>query len=222
VWTGDRVENSDVAGAGSFPTNQYNVKADYGRVASPNFRMFTGGSFDLPWGIMLNPFIGLSSEQPYNITSGSDLNGDTQYNDRPSFATVNDASQTVYHTSCGDLHAVPDAGEKIVPVNCANGPRFTYTEMYLSKSFRFGPALPVPPAPKPEPGKPAPKPEPPVLKYRLTFAVEVDNIFNHPNRSVPVGVLTSPDFGKTLSLNSTFIGSPNANRMIFLATSFHF
>ncbi|MEO6923507.1 MAG: hypothetical protein ABI064_04170, partial [Acidobacteriaceae bacterium] len=71
-------------------------------------------------------------------------------------------------------------------------------------------------------GKPAPKPAPVVLKYRLTFAVEFDNPLNHPNRSQPVGVLSSPDFGRTLSLNSTFIGSPNANRMIFLATSFHF
>jgi hypothetical protein len=37
-----------------------------------------------------------------------------------------------------------------------------------------------------------------------------------------VGVLTSPDFGKVLSLNSTFIGSPNANRMIYFGTRFSF
>ena len=220
LWTGDRFANTDAAGAGSFPTNQYDQKADYGRQASPTFRLFTGGSVDLPWGVELDPFIALSSSTPFNITTGTDLNGDAQYNDRPSFATA--ASPSVITTKYGSFDPTPVAGEKIIPVNYANGPRFAYTELYASKSFHFGPALPAPPAPKPEPGKPAPKPEPPVLKYRLTFATEIDNIFNHPNRSTPVGVLTSPDFGQSLSLNSTFIGSPNANRMIFIATSFHF
>jgi hypothetical protein len=220
LWAGDRFANGDAQGAGSFPTNQYNQKADYGRQASPTFRLFTGGSVDLPWGIALDPFIAITSSQPFNITTGTDLNGDTQYNDRPSFATA--ASPSVISTKYGSFDPTPVAGETIIPVNYANGPRFAYTELYASKSFHFGPALPMPPAPKLEPGKPTPKPVPPQLKYRLTFAAEVDNIFNHPNRSTPVSVLTSPDFGKTLSLNSTFIGSPNANRMIFLATSFHF
>jgi len=47
-------------------------------------------------------------------------------------------------------------------------------------------------------------------------------VLNHPNYSTPVGVLTSPDFGKVLSLNSTFIGSPNANRMIYIGAFFNF
>jgi hypothetical protein len=92
----------------------------------------------------------------------------------------------------------------------------------LEKAFRWGTPPPAPPAPKAVDGKPAPKPEPPPKPYELTFGAEIDNVLNHPNDADPVGVLTSPDFGKVLSLNSTFIGSPNANRMIYIGTRFSF
>jgi hypothetical protein len=52
----------------------------------------------------------------------------------------------------------------------------------------------------------------------MSFGAEIDDVLNHPNDASPVGVLTSPDFGKVLSLNSTLIGSPNANRMIYIST----
>jgi hypothetical protein len=110
-----------------------------------------------------------------------------------------------------------------VPVNYGYGPRFVYTELGLSKAIHFGPLLPPPPAPPaPPPGKPAPKPEPPAKKYALNFVMEVDNVLNHPNPGQPVGQVSSPDFGKSLSLNSTFIGSPNANRMIYFGSYFNF
>lgn len=67
-----------------------------------------------------------------------------------------------------------------------------------------------------------PKLEPPARKYALNFVFEVDNVLNHPNDGQPVGQVSSPEFGKSLSLNSAFIGSPNANRMIYSGTFFSF
>jgi hypothetical protein len=199
-WFGERYKNSDTGGASSFPTNQYRVSDDYGRIASAPRRLFAGG----------------------DIKAGTDLNGDTQFNDRPSFATAASPAASVYKTAYGAFNATPVAGEKIIPINYGNGPRFVYTELGMRKNFYFGTAPAPPPPPKAAPGKPAPKPVPPQKPYNLTFNLEVDNVFNHTNAGQPVGVLSSPDFGRPLSLNSTFIGSPNANRMIYFGTSFSF
>jgi hypothetical protein len=222
LWTGDRFRNGDTSGATNFPTNQYNLRADYGRSSQATARLFTGADIELPLGVVLEPFAGMTSHQPFNITTGTDLNGDSQYNDRPSFATAASPSTSVYKTAYGTFNANPQPGEKIIPMNYANGPRFIYTELGLRKSFRWGTPPPPPPAPKAEPGKPAPKPEAPKKPIELSIGAEVDNIFNHPNAGQPVGVLTSPQFGQSLSLNSTFIGSPNANRMIYLGAFFNF
>jgi hypothetical protein len=215
----DRLQNSDVSGATSFPTNQYNLKADYGRAAAATFRLFAGAEVTLPYGIVLNPFIGYSSRAPFNITTGTDLNGDTEYNDRPSFATAASPEASVYKTPYSTFNADPVAGETIIPINYGNGPRFVYTELGISRGIHFGPILPAEPAPA---GKPAPKPAPPQKRYELSFTAEIDNVFNHRNAGPPVGQVTSPEFGQSLSLNSQFIGSPNANRMIYLGTFFNF
>jgi len=222
AWFGERFRNADTGGASSFPTNQYRVSDDYGRIASAPGRLFTGGDIRTWWGINVDPFVAYSGPQPFNITTGTDLNGDTQFNDRPSFATAASPAASVYKTAYGTFNANPVAGEKIIPINYGNGPRFVYTELGMRKNFYFGTAPPPPPAPKAEPGKPAPKPTPPPKPYNLTFNLEIDNVFNHTNAGQPIGVLSSPDFGRSLSLNSTFIGSPNANRMIYFGTSFSF
>jgi hypothetical protein len=217
-----RCNNGDSSGAASFPTNQYDLHADYGRIASATTRLFNGADFTLPWGVTLGTFIVFATRQPFNITIGNDLNGDTQFNDRPSFATVDCGTCQTLHTAYGVFHTTPQPGEKIIPINYGNGPRFFTTQLTLSKSFRWGTRPAAPLAPKAVDGKPAPKAELPPKPYELRFNAEVDNVLNHPNDSAPVGVLTSPDFGKVLALNSAFIGSPNANRMIYIGTSFSF
>ena len=225
AFMGERHKNADSGGAGSFPTNQYHVAADYGRIAAPTFRLFTGADIKLPYGITADPFVAFLSRQPFNITTGTDLNGDTQYNDRPSFATPASPAASVYKTAYGTFNATPVPGERIIPINYGNGPRFVYTELGLRKSFRFGdlPAAPPAPAAKPGPdGKLPPPPPPPQKPYELSFSVEADNLFNHTNAAAPVGVLTSRQFGQSLSLGSLFGNSPNANRMISVGAFFNF
>jgi outer membrane receptor for ferrienterochelin and colicin len=75
---------SDSDGALSLPADNYNLRPEWGP-ASTNRRhfLFVGGSVTLPHGFRLNPFLTASSGSPFNITTGSDNNGDGQVNDRP-------------------------------------------------------------------------------------------------------------------------------------------
>jgi hypothetical protein len=224
---------SDAFGASSFPSNSYNLSADYGRLPYPQQRVYSGGYWDLPFGFSVNAFLSATAAQPFNITTGTDLNGDTQYNDRPAFATNPTSSSQIYKTRFGTFDANPQPGEKTIPINYANGPAFAELDFGFGRSFKFGPRPPAPkpdpnaaapkPAPAPKPGAPAPKPAPrPDPRFSLSFSLDAGNILNHVNAGAPVGVLTSPYFGQSISLNSPYGGAVSSNRVINLRTSFSF
>ena len=86
--------NSDPIGSSSngtfsnnFPSDQYNVKLDYGRASfAIRDRVFFGGTIGLPRGFRLSPFMIFNSGAPYNVSVGQDLAGDLQFNVRPAFA----------------------------------------------------------------------------------------------------------------------------------------
>jgi hypothetical protein len=65
-------------------------------------------------------------------------------------------------------------------------------------------------------------------KYNLTLSVNFNNILNHVNFSSPVGVLTSPSFGQSLSTGGGFGGfgpgggDAGPNRKIYLNARFTF
>ena len=66
--------NSDTTGASGFPSNQYDVAADYGRASfAIRDRVFMGGTIGLPRGFRLSPFMIFNSGSPYNVTVGQDL-----------------------------------------------------------------------------------------------------------------------------------------------------
>jgi hypothetical protein len=215
---------ADVANATTFPSNSYDLAQDYGRSAQPTQQLVIGGSAHLPFGINNNFFISTLGGTPFNITTGTDLNGDTIYNDRPAFATNTNANSIIYKTRFGTFDANPQPGEKIIPINYGNSPNFFFVQMSLDRSFKLGPRPPSPPdaaggaAPKTR----SPQPDPP---YTLGFSVEADNILNHVNPGTPVGVLSSPFFGQSISLNSPFsLGgiATSANRTITLRCNFSF
>ena len=221
-FMGNRYKNSDTGGATSFPSDQYNVAADYGRNASQHYRLFTGANIKLPYRFTLAPFFSYMSKTPFNITTGTDLNGDTQYNDRPSFATSSSPTASIYKTAYGTFNANPQPGETIIPINYGNGPGLVYAAFRVGKDFKFGtpsPASAAPAAAGAKPATPAPKPDPP---YTLSFSAEADNIFNHVNPAPPIGVLSSPDFGKSVTVNGIFGDNTAANRIVSLRASFNF
>jgi hypothetical protein len=210
-------QNQDVIGATTFASNSYNVSQDYGRAPLPRQQFFTGGTLQLPVGISLNAFASVAGGIPFNITTGTDLNGDTLYNDRPAFATHPTAASVLYATRYGTLDANPQTGEKIVPMNYGNSPSFYFLDLSASRSFQIGPR---PAAPVAAPGaKTAPPPDRP---YAITFTVDAYNVLNAHNPGQPVGVLSSTYFGQSVSLNNPFGSITAGNRIIYLQAQFSF
>jgi hypothetical protein len=207
---------ADTAGASSFPSNQYDLHQDWGRAANDiRAQGYVGGLVSLPWNLQMTPFLVAQSSTPFNITVGQDLNGDTQFNDRPAFAT--DLSRpSVYRTRYGNFDADPIAGQKIIPINYGNGPSLTMLNFTLLRNFNFGPAVPgssAAPAAKPDGNKIKEHIE---RKYNLALGFEAQNILNIVNPAAPVGVLESPLFGQYTSLSSTLFSNTEANRIFYL------
>lgn len=220
--------DANTGGLNSFPSNQYNLDADWGRASwDIHNRAFFGGFFHLPSRLSVNPFLMYQSSSPFNIVVGQDLNGDTQFNDRPAFAT--DLTRpSVYHTQWGVFDADPIAGQKIIPINYGKGPGLFVFNLRMNRSFNFGPKLPTPPTPPAQAAAATskklakPKKLPPVeRKYTLGFGVQAQNLLNHPNYAPPVGVLGSTYFGESTALASSY-GNSSGDRSISFETFFRF
>jgi hypothetical protein len=130
----------------SFISNQSDPMADYGRASfDVRHRVLLGGTIGLPRAFRLNPFMVLSSGQPYNVTAGQDLNGDSIFNDRPAFvstATCNPvppATSGIYCTPLGTF-LVPAAGKPYtpIPINYGTGSALFTLNLRLSKTIGFG------------------------------------------------------------------------------------
>jgi Carboxypeptidase regulatory-like domain len=130
--------NSDTSGATSFPADQYDLAANYGRASfDVRNRVFVGGTYAMPWGVRVSPFLIASSGSPFNITVGQDLNGDSIFNDRPSFATGSTPAMDVRNTAFGDFDLNP-TGEDIIPPNFGTGPGQFTMNLRVSKTVGLG------------------------------------------------------------------------------------
>jgi hypothetical protein len=194
---------------GAYVSNPYNLNQDWGRAGwntNHNFNLI--GTFIGPGHIQLSPLFIASSGRPYDLTIGSDINGDTIANDRPAFAT--DLTRPgVVMTKFGAFDTSPMAGQRIVPRNYLTGAAMSNMSMRLSRTFAFHPE-------PQEAGSTGPAPR----RYGLNFNVDADNIFNHLNPGGFVGNLASPLFGQ-----STAVRLPrdtSNNRRIQFGTQFTF
>jgi hypothetical protein len=235
--------DSNTAGGGSFPMNQYDLEEDYGRAAyDVRNRLFVGGSWNMPRGFQLFPFIVVNSAPPFNITTGQDLNGDTIYNERPSFA-ASPSEPNAVSTKWGVFDTVPVNGEKIIPIDYGTGFGQFTTNLRLSKTFSFGKEVqggsfgggggpggggrgrglgPGGLSSMGSGGGMFGRPTVPNRRFNLTFSVSARNIFNTVNYASPVGVLSSSYFGRAESLTGGFFSSSAANRRIDLQVRFSF
>jgi len=128
----------------NFLSNSYDPMADYGRSSfDVHHRGVVGGTVSMPYAFRLNPFIIVSSGQPYNVTVGQDLNGDSIFNDRPALASTATCSVTQFssNTACtplGTFNLAPAPGQKPIPINIGTGPTLFTMNLRLSKTFGFG------------------------------------------------------------------------------------
>lgn len=129
---------SDTDGSGSSPADPYNLATEWGPSRmDTRHRFVLGGSLNAKWGISLNPFLMVSSGAPFNIVTGRDTNGDSQFLDRPAFATDLNAPGVI-RTIYGNFLTTPGPNDTIIPRNYARGPGQFSLNMRLGKTWSFG------------------------------------------------------------------------------------
>ncbi len=234
--------NSNTSGAGSFPSNPYDLSQDYGRASQDiRNRVFMGGSILVTRGIRVSPFLIASSGVPFNITTGTDPYQDSQFNLRPVFAPS--CSTATYVTAFGCFNvATPGTGYVPIPINYGEGPGRFSLNLRFSKTFGFGPVIegantgagggpmgggtfgrgPGGPGRGGPGGGPGGPPVASNRRYSLTLGVNVRNIFNNVNLATPIGTLTSPQFGESNGLAGRPFSDSTSNRRIDLQLTFSF
>jgi hypothetical protein len=240
--------NSDTAGANSFPSDPAKgIAADYGRAAfDVRQRLFLGGTIALPYGFRVSPFMVANAGAPFNITTGTDLNGDSIFNDRPAFAG-GATGPTIVDTGFGSFNTSPAPGQTTIPANFGGGPAQFTLNLRLSKTIGLGPKLEASnPTPQqgdhphgaegraPSGGGPvrmgAPRggggplggPERSNQRYSLTFSANARNVLNNVNPAPPIGNLSSGLFGQSIALAGGVFNTQSANRRVDLQVMFSF
>ncbi len=208
---------SDTDGAANFPVNQFDLSGEYGRSNLDLRHSFVlSGSINAALGIRLSPLIVAASGRPFNITLGHDSNGDSLFNDRPAFATdLNRASVIQTRFGAFDLNSLPSAAT--IPRNFGTSTSFFAVSLRASRNFSFnlgdGKAQAQAQAQRPM-----------NKRFGLNLAVQFWNLFNRANLNLPIGNLTSPFFGRAISISGSFgAGDPlSGSRTIEFQARFSF
>jgi hypothetical protein len=239
---------ADSSGSGSFPSVVGNLKADYGRASfDTRNRLFMGGSFTVPHRVTLSPFMVATSGTPFNIITGTDLNGDSILsNDRPAYASASTPAGNLVQTTHGNFDKNPAPGVPRIPVYAGTGPAAFTLNLRVTKTIGFGPELASktpagqgqggPSGPPPPggggrgggrgggPGGPFGGGASSGRKYSLSLGVLAANVFNDVDRGTPVGVIgdSTSEFYKSTSLAGNIFSSNSAVRRITLLATFSF
>jgi Carboxypeptidase regulatory-like domain len=157
------------------PQSSYSNRGESSR---PDWQS-SGGSMDgtlhLPGKIDLSSQLAARQGRPYNITTGTDANGDGTFNDRPSYATA--SGPGVYSTPFGFLTANRVNGD--VERNRGTMPSVWHLFSNVSRTFQLNPKDTNHP-------------------YTLTFNARASNLLNHTNTTA-VGTVLSPTLGQPIS-----------------------
>jgi hypothetical protein len=136
---------ADTGTINTFPSiDPYDIGKDYGRaVFDVRYRFFLFGNLSLPHAISVSPLMIFSAGTPYNVTTGSDLNNDGQYNDRPMFGQPNGIPAGTPGTNtiagCGSfVSPPPNTPYTPIPINYCTGPNQFTTNLRITKTFGFG------------------------------------------------------------------------------------
>ena len=145
------VAKADTNGVTYTPSVAQNPSLDYGRSSfDVHDRFVILGNFAAPYGFALTPFFAYNSGAPYNVTAGSDLTSNNQFNARPTFAASCDeqppqappSTKVIYQTKFGCLDTFPfGTNEKIIPYGIGTGPSNASLNMRVSKVIGIGPKV---------------------------------------------------------------------------------
>jgi len=134
------------------------------------------GNLNLPYALELSGQFDAAAGHPYNITTGTDNNGDGEFNDRPAYASA--LGQGVYSTRFGLLSTNTVNGN--VPRNLGTMPAIVHLDMNLKRSFVLNPHD---------------KDHPRTLDFNARSA----NLLNHSNITAVNTVLSSGTLGQPLT-----------------------
>lgn len=239
--------NSNANGAGSFPTDSLNSKTDYGRALFvQKHRITFFGNWQAPFGINASPFMIFNTGNYYNVTAGTDLNGDTVINDRAGFANgISGNCRTYTDFVGGSAGGTVTAANRLPPGYCT-GPSNVQFNLRLVKAFGFGKRI------RPTGAGADPAGAGAGLgagagargggsrsggarggggrgtissghKYNFNAGVQVQNLFNYVPYSTPNASLSSPLlFGRSQSLTGGMGNSGSAVRTVTLQLNFNF
>jgi len=134
------------------------------------------GNLILPYKVELATQFDAGQGRPYNITTGTDNNGDGSFDDRPSYASA--PGPGVYGTRFGLLTNNTVNGN--VPRNLGTMPGVIHLDMNLSRAFQLN-------------AKNSDHPR------TLTFNARSANLLNHTNVTAVGTVLDSPNIGQSIA-----------------------
>jgi hypothetical protein len=135
----------------AFPANNYDLRSEWARSSSDRRHSFNMMLMvNLPWSLRLTPNFFINSGAPFNITTGLDDNGDTQFSDRPAGIGRNsDLPASLYpliprpdrlvNLAGGSTMTLIDYLNTYFPTGLrAEGPGSFNANIGISKTFGFG------------------------------------------------------------------------------------
>ena len=129
---------SNSNGADTFQTS-LDPHVDYGRPSFGNrSRMFLAGNYSAPFGFSISPFMIANSGTPYNITTGTDTNGDSIINDRGEFAAGRDGGSCRNPDNFSAPATITDNYPRVSAGYCI-GPAAVTFNTRIVRAFGFGP-----------------------------------------------------------------------------------
>ena len=201
---------------------------------------FIGGSFTLPHGFRVSPFVIATSGRPFNIILGQDVFGTAVFNARPALAAPGASGPNIVATRFGTFDTLVTPGAPVIPPYEFFGPGQFSVNLRLAKNFGFGKR-----AEKGGGGGRGPgggyggggrgpggglggrglsgggfggggffgAGGAENTRYNLEFSINSRNVFNTINLGQPVGNLGSPLFGRSNSVGG-FIGFRRIDLMV--------
>ena len=159
------------------PQSSYSEKGESARIAWERTNAFTlFGNLNLPFKVQTTTQFDFSDGLPYDITTGTDNNGDGNFTDRPSYASA--PGPGVYSTPFGLMTTNTVNGN--VPANLGTMPSVIHFDNNLSRAFALNPK-----------DKDRPR--------SLTFNARSANLLNHTNVTAVNTVLSSSAIGQPVA-----------------------